>query len=732
MLSPLLKLAVLSGAQLAVRIHVQRGGHINATDGEGRSPLMLAALRGHLEICQFLLEAGADPTLVDRDGKDALTLALGNGRDTTAAVIREYLPTSDWHAEPVDLPPTTLAEEIPEVGPESAKEEYLDVSKWEEDIESPAPAPDVSCLYEAEVVQLKLTQHIPIDTAEDWSDVDITFPDLTPRRFWEDLEDYARSRIRRLFLNGLRDGRVLQRQLGAFAPGNDLERDNDFIARMLITLGDLGVQVDEGLVPAEASCASAPSDDDYAENEADSDRLLADDAITFLEDLNSAVGDPFNAYLKDIGRNQLLSRDEEMALSKDMEDGLAEALSAISECEPAIAEILRGAEAICRGEMPLGIMVDPDPDAGGLLDPNNATTGDCLAVPDGGDDEDNASVSGDGVGDLATRAAAIRALYRAAFTAGGTPDTPSTSKALGDEVKSLHLSWGFTEHLCDIAKLKETESAKRQRIESGIAKASRARERFAEANLRLVIAIARKYGKSGLFLPDLIQEGNIGLLKAVGRFDYRRGFKFSTYGTWWIRQAITRAIANQARTIRLPVHIVEALHKLRRMQLQLRQELGREPEADDLAEWLQLPAARVNKLLRAAEEPISLEAANGRDDDAVVGDDIPVELRVVSPLDDLINEEIRVLTANVLKTLPPKEEKVIRLRFGIGCEREHTLEEIGQEFDVTRERIRQIEAKALRKLRQPSRSQHLLVIWGVHGATDGTMSDGEEATDGTE
>jgi RNA polymerase primary sigma factor len=247
-----------------------------------------------------------------------------------------------------------------------------------------------------------------------------------------------------------------------------------------------------------------------------------------------------------------------------------------------------------------------------------------------------------------------------------------------------------------------------------------------------VISIARKYGKSGLFLPDLIQEGNIGLLKAVGRFDYRRGFKFSTYGTWWIRQAITRAIANQARTIRLPVHIVEALNKLRRLQVQLRQELGREPGANDLAGWLESPIARVNELLRAAEDPISLEAANGWDDDTAAGDGIQVDSRGVSPLDDLITEEICVQTANVLKILPPKEEKVIRLRFGIGCEREHTLEEIGQEFDVTRERIRQIEAKALRKLRQPSHSQRLLVIWGIHGTTDGVMQDGEVATDGPE
>src|ERR1035441_6757226 len=261
-LSPLLKLAVLSGAQPAVRIHVQRGVDLNATDGEGRSPLMLAVLKGHIEICRLLLEAGADPTLVDRDGKDALTLAVGNGRSGICSMLREYLPSSNGHADPVDPPPACVAGEVLEVELNSADEETFDVSKWEEEIESPAPAADASCLAEAEVVQRNLNQHIPIDTAEDWSDVDITFPDLTPRRFWEDLEEDVRSGIRRLFLDGLRGGRVVRHQVESLASGNDRERDDDFTARLLLALGDLGVQVDEDPVAADLSCPSSPSADD--------------------------------------------------------------------------------------------------------------------------------------------------------------------------------------------------------------------------------------------------------------------------------------------------------------------------------------------------------------------------------------------------------------------------------------------------------------------------------------
>jgi RNA polymerase primary sigma factor len=724
-LSPLLKLAVLSGAQPAVRIHVQRGVDFNATDGDGRSPLMLAALKGHIEICRLLLEAGADPRLVDRDGNDAITLALGNGRSGIGSMIREYLPASNGHADTIDPPAINVTGLVLEVELDSADEEAVDVSMWEEEIESPAPAPDASCLSEAEVVQQNLTRHIPIDTAGDWSDVEITFPDLTPRRFWDDLEEDVRSGIRRLFLDGLRGGRIVRQQLESLAAGNDREKDDDFVSRLLLALGDLGVQVDYDPVPADPSWPRTPSDDDYDEHAGNGNRQLSEEAVTFLEDLNSAIGDPFNAYLKDIGRNQLLSRDEETALSKEMERGLAKAVGAISECEPAIAEIFRVAEAIGRGEAHLEVMIDPDaPDANGALNQDNATTAEDLVVPDGDDDEDTGSVSGDSAADLANRVTVIRELHRLAFTEGGT-DNPSALAAISDELRSLHLSWEFTEHLCNIARLKESEIEKCQRIERGLASASRARDRFAEANLRLVISIARKYGKSGLLLPDLIQEGNIGLMKAVSRFDYRRGFKFSTYGTWWIRQAITRAIANQARTIRLPVHMTEAVNKVMRVQHQLLQELGHDPTPEDLAKRLQLPVGKVHAILRAAEEPIPLEAPADGEDKGVLVSDLCSD-RTISPLENLISQEIREQTARVLKTMKPREEQVIKMRFGLVDGSEQTLEEIGQRFKLTRERIRQIEAKALRKLRHPARSNRLLALWRAgHTAADDAQDDKE-------
>ena len=281
-------------------------------------------------------------------------------------------------------------------------------------------------------------------------------------------------------------------------------------------------------------------------------------------------------------------------------------------------------------------------------------------------------------------------------------DVADEIKQTQQRLASLEKDYGL-----GISEIKEIN----RRMSIGEAKARRAKKEMVEANLRLVISISKKYTNRGLQFLDLIQEGNIGLMKAVDKFEYRRGYKFSTYATWWIRQAITRSIADQARTIRIPVHMIETINKLNRIFRQMLQEMGREPTPEELAEKMEMPEDKIRKVLKIAKEPISMETPIGDDEDSHLGDFIE-DINIMSPVESATSESLSESTRDILSTLTAREAKVLRMRFGIDMNTDHTLEEVGKQFDVTRERIRQIEAKALRKLRHPSRAEHLRSFLG--------------------
>lgn len=786
-MNPLLRMAVLAGADKAVSLHLNRAPDLDAADENGMTLLMFAAIRGHNETCRILLEAGANPLLNNFDGLSALCLARANGHietvNTICSYFDEFPKEHDTQSVTDNVNESFSTDQHSETG--SPEPGLLD--DWEEEPDSAIPENDYSLFIGSSDVQHMITSHQPLDLDEDWMDIDVELPDFT----WAHAKSYLLHDClqieRNLLLHAISSGRLVSWQIDAMAELAEDEPDG-YSENLQEVLHDLGVRIDSLSCDYVHPCSLDQLD--LADDEPDVQ--LVEEAIRFLWEKKNPAHDPYWIYMRDVRSFSLLTAREEIDFGRMADEGSREMLQAAAYFPPAIAELIAIVKAgdcnIIAGTSSQSRDEDLFPEEDGMVD--EFTEGHTDDIGDESEasyyhnEQQRAELISriDSVNSLLAEVIRMNnagsrdsdeykqqillihdeligfrfstdVLYKLMDLIDGywrmlqqsidrvlmiCVNTAGMSQKVFRELfhgNETNLDWcrniisGQKDLLASAIALHSNEIADEQirlinlekdlgmplsdfgklcgMLKDGERKLRRARHHMTMSNLRLAHHIATKYKSSGMPLSDLVQEANIGLLKAVERFDYRRGFRFSTFATWWIRQSVTRAIADKSRSIRIPVHVVESLAKIKRATIELEAVGGGTVTPEDIAELAELPLEKVRKILNLPEEPCSIDALEEETPGFI---ESLAEREDTDPEVETLEADCSETIAHVLATLTQKEEKIIRMRFGFGEEKPHTLEEIGLCFNVTRERIRQIEAKALRNLRHPSRSKRLKVF----------------------
>ena len=666
-LNPLFRMAVIAGAVSVVRMHISRGDDFDARDVAGLTPLMLAASKDRAEVCEALIDAGANLTLCDPVGRDALTIARASGSMKAAEVLSAAMLPPEPAEEFVPPSEADIAEWLE---PASLDDDWKSGSlgAWEVEEEKAAPEGDPFIADEAVAVHNAIALHVPIDNDEDWADFDVMLPEEATRPI---VEGEFLDELRGLLLHAMRTGRIAEKSLMRICARDD-EHDENTERLVRALLAELDALPDDG-----------GEDLEYLSREDPDDREEADLAalLTYADDLDPWRCDPARVYLKESKIGRLLTAEEEIVLGKEMEQSLALAIQTLTTW-PAGLDALKNCGAPNDSYEDDGDPDDPsDPeemDEAG----EDASRGDVLVADE--DDDDTGGIDGE-------------VLALSEEIARGSREGRTAAATGLDHLKSSPARLlKLTEH--------EQVSPEASTFRNAIQRYSRARETMTVCNLRLVYSIVQRYQGHGLTLDDLLQEGNIGLIKAVERYDWRRGFKFSTYGTWWIRQSAHRALADKGRTIRVPVHLNEKSVKVGRVAREFEKVNGIAPTNSELAELVFMPEAKISLMLRCMEEPVCLHDAD--ENGILLADKLYCAHVCLPDYYDTCKAQSIVLQ-RVLSSMDKRLADVIVQRYGLDGSEPQTLEEIGQSLGVTRERIRQIEVKAMAAFAHPSRRRIL-------------------------